>query len=68
MKEKEQDKPQDKKPVEAPRKKKPTAAQLAQLRAGGDYRFNPTTGQMQQTRQATQVVDPQATPATGGKA
>jgi hypothetical protein len=35
-------------------KKTPTAAQLAKLRKGGDYLFNPHSGELVQTRKPTQ--------------
>lgn len=37
----------------APERKRPTPEQLATLRKGGDYKFNPTTGALVQTRKPT---------------
>lgn len=41
-------------------KKSPTPAQLKMLRKGGDYRFNPATGDMVQTRKPAKAANPEA--------
>lgn len=50
----DQVKPEAQAPVPAPAvKKTPTAKQRELLRKGGDYRFDPATGELVQTRKPT---------------